>query len=241
MLFFYVRHGDPIYNPDSLTELGKRQADAVAKRLSLFGIDKIFASTSTRAIQTAEPTAALTKKEIVQLDFCNECYAWDDFTCKNENGGISWPFYNNRCRKAFVSPEMKKLGENWFDHPEFAEERDRFKNGIERVNKGVDELFLSLDYEHDRENGCYKSLKENNHDRVALFAHQGFGAAFMSSVLDIPYPQYCSHFDMCHTGVTVIEFSEGDGVVIPRVLMVSNDSHLFKESLPMHYNYGYRF
>ena len=30
MLFYYVRHGDPIYTPDSLTELGHRQAEAVA-------------------------------------------------------------------------------------------------------------------------------------------------------------------------------------------------------------------
>ena len=37
MIFFYIRHGDPIYNPDSLTPLGMRQADAIAKRLSLYG------------------------------------------------------------------------------------------------------------------------------------------------------------------------------------------------------------
>lgn len=38
MLLFYVRHGDPIYNPDSLTPLGERQAEAVAKRLALHGV-----------------------------------------------------------------------------------------------------------------------------------------------------------------------------------------------------------
>ena len=32
MLFFYVRHGDPIYNPDSLTPLGHEQAKALSKR-----------------------------------------------------------------------------------------------------------------------------------------------------------------------------------------------------------------
>lgn len=41
MILFYIRHGEPIYEPDSLTELGERQAEAVAKRLSMFGIDKI--------------------------------------------------------------------------------------------------------------------------------------------------------------------------------------------------------
>jgi broad specificity phosphatase PhoE len=52
MLFFYVRHGDPTYNPDELTPLGHRQAEAVAKRLSLYGIDKIYSSTSNRAYLT---------------------------------------------------------------------------------------------------------------------------------------------------------------------------------------------
>lgn len=35
MLFFYIRHGDPIYNPDSLTPLGRRQAEALGKRLAV--------------------------------------------------------------------------------------------------------------------------------------------------------------------------------------------------------------
>ncbi len=48
MLLYYIRHGDPIYNPDSLTLLGHRQAEAVAKRLSVHVIDEIYASTSNR-------------------------------------------------------------------------------------------------------------------------------------------------------------------------------------------------
>ena len=59
MLFIYVRHGAPIYDPDSLTPLGHRQAEAVGKRLALYGLDRIYASTSARAIQTAKPAAEL--------------------------------------------------------------------------------------------------------------------------------------------------------------------------------------
>ena len=72
MLFFYVRHGDPTYVPDELTPLGRRQAEAVAKRLALYGIDRIYSSTSNRAYETAIPTAELLKKEVTQLDFCKE-------------------------------------------------------------------------------------------------------------------------------------------------------------------------
>ena len=35
MLLFYVRHGDPIYKPDSLTELGHRQAEALVARMKV--------------------------------------------------------------------------------------------------------------------------------------------------------------------------------------------------------------
>lgn len=53
MLLFYVRHGDPTYEPDALTPLGRRQAEALARRLSLYGLDRIYTSSSTRAMQTA--------------------------------------------------------------------------------------------------------------------------------------------------------------------------------------------
>ena len=55
MLLYYVRHGDPIYDPDSLTPLGARQAEAVAKRLARYGLDEIYVSSSQRAKDTAKP------------------------------------------------------------------------------------------------------------------------------------------------------------------------------------------
>lgn len=39
MILYYIRHADPIYDPDSLTPLGIRQAEALAKRLALYGVE----------------------------------------------------------------------------------------------------------------------------------------------------------------------------------------------------------
>ena len=66
MIFFYVRHGDPIYNPDSLTPLGERQAEALAKRLCMHGVNKVYASTSNRAILTAKPTAEQAARQRIE-------------------------------------------------------------------------------------------------------------------------------------------------------------------------------
>ena len=67
MIFYYIRHGDPIYDPDSLTPLGTRQAEALSKRLALYGLDKIYCSTSNRAFLTAKPTCELLNKEAERL------------------------------------------------------------------------------------------------------------------------------------------------------------------------------
>ena len=72
MLFYYIRHGRPIYNPDSLRPMGKRQAEPVARRLARYGLDRVYASSSNRAIETAQPTCDLCELEMTVLDWCNE-------------------------------------------------------------------------------------------------------------------------------------------------------------------------
>ena len=64
MLLFFLRHGDPIYSPDSLTPLGRRQAEALARRLARYGVNQIFASSSKRAMETAQPACEMMKKEM---------------------------------------------------------------------------------------------------------------------------------------------------------------------------------
>lgn len=238
MILYYIRHGDPIYDPDSLTPLGKRQAEAIAKRLALYGVDRIFSSTSNRAIQTAMPTSELTKKKIELLDFCNEGYAWNEFAIPDENGNTDWVFRNRAVIQLFVSQEVYRLGEQWYEYPEF--QCYKFKQGIERINRETDALLFSLGYEHIRERSVYQAVKPTD-ERIAIFAHQGFGINFLSSLLDIPYPQFCMRFDMSHSGMSVIEFKDIDGVVIPKALMIANDSHLYKEGLPTYYNNTLRF
>lgn len=237
MLLFYVRHGDPIYKPNQLTPLGRRQAEAVARRLAAHGIDEIYASTSQRAIETAEPTCEILKKEMTLLDFANEDNAWKDLSVE-DNGKRYWMFHCPKFIKLFAQKSVRDLGDNWFEHPEIAEYG--IGKGIERVYNDIDDFFAGLGYEHDRYTGRYKVV-EHNDKRVALFAHQGFGLAFLSCLLDIPYPLFSTHFDMCHTGVTVINFKELDGYAYPIVLTLSSDSHIYKDGLPTNYNNHIRF
>jgi broad specificity phosphatase PhoE len=135
MIFYYIRHGDPIYDPDSLTPLGTRQAEALSKRLALYGLDKIYCSTSNRAFLTAKPTCELLNKEAVQLDFANEGYAWRDLTVEKEDGsGKRWLFHDQKSKDRFNTKEIRDLGDRWYDAPGF----EQYEAGINRVYNEAD-------------------------------------------------------------------------------------------------------
>lgn len=240
MLFYLIRHGDPIYDPDSLTPLGHRQAEAIAKRLALYGLDEVYTSTSNRAMLTAKPTCELLKLEPKQLDFANERYTWAELTVEREDGvaGVTWLFYNKRTVSLFNSREIRDLGDRWYDHPDL--KAHDYEKGINRLYDEIDAFFAGFGYKHERYTGKYITDKPNK-KRVALFAHQGFGLAFLSCLLDIPYPSFCTHFDICTTGMTVIDFQDFGGFATPKILTHSSDSHLYREGLPLSYNGGPRF
>ena len=124
------------------------------------------------------------------------------------------------------------MGDRWYTHTALKE--TKAEAGLDRITSASDEFFKSLGYEHVNGSGAYKVINDNN-DRVALFAHQGFGLAFFSCFLDIPYPQFSMHFDMGHSGMTVVEFKNENGYAYPKILTFANDSHIYKEGLPTKY------
>ena len=157
MILFYIRHGDPIYKPDQLTPLGHRQAEAVAKRLALFGVDEIYSSTSTRAMQTAQPTCELLGKEPILLDWMHERYAFRETALPIDEKSETWCWANPIYSQILASREVRSMGDNWHEHPKLAE----FNLGAacRRIGDNLDAWLATLGLEHDREKGLYKVTK----------------------------------------------------------------------------------
>lgn len=235
MLLFYIRHGDPIYSPDQLTPLGRRQAEALAKRLALFGVDEIYSSTSTRAMETAQPTCEYMKKELKTLDWMHENYALQEMTLPDGEKDRKWCWVHPHYSQVLASREVRAMGERWYEHPALAE--FDLGAGPRRIGAELDRWLAGMGLEHDRERGLYRVTADVREKRIALFAHEGVGKLFMSELLDIPYPYYAAHFEMKHSGMTVIAFDEGrgfdfGGYARARVLTLSSDAHLYREGLP---------
>lgn len=235
MLLFYVRHGDPVYNPDSITPKGEREAEAIGRRLAMYGIDEIYTSNRTRAIQTAMPTCELLKKSYTELDFCDENIAFRDFSDFAEDGR-HWICEFEHYKPLLLSDEIRKLDKEWYSHPAFADLG--VKEGWKRLSDSTDNFLKNLGYEHIRDENRYKLLDNaDENKRVALFAHEGVGLLLLSAILDIPYPMVGVHFHLRTTGLTVIEFKHESGYSYPKLFTHSNDAHLYKEGLPLGRNY----
>ena len=237
MILYYIRHGDPIYEPDSLTELGHKQAAALAKRFSLYGLDEVYSSPSNRAKLTAQPTCEALGLEMKICDWADEAKAGADTMIVNADGKMEWAFADKEMMLKFNDPSVRALDMEWYKHEYFKDYP--FEKGMKRIQDAVDEFLLSLGYKHDRENHCYEKVGKSP-ERVALFAHGGAAMMILSSILDIPYPQFSTRCSLSHSAVTVITFglsAMGDeGRMYPQLFQYANDSHLYKEDLLTGYN-----
>ena len=84
--FYFIRHGESLGNANGillgqsnmdLTELGYKQAEATAERLSEVKIDRIYSSDLTRAYNTAIPHARRRNTEVIADKELREVYAGD--------------------------------------------------------------------------------------------------------------------------------------------------------------------
>lgn len=228
MILYIVRHGDPDYETDSLTEKGRLQAEAVAKRMKASNIDVIYSSPMGRAIETAEPTCRLTGLPYHIEDWTKEI--WEERittypdgkkksvtrlqnTLLRENGEIDVPF-----EKTFETKALRESG---------------MAGAFEYVKESGRDFLERLGYKE--ENGVYRILR-NNEDKVALFCHAVFTRTWLSHLLHIPMHIMWSSFAPTHTGVTVIEFANNpDGFTAPKCLCFSDMSHFYKEGLDMYH------
>ena len=226
MLLYIVRHGDPIYETDTLTERGKLQAEAVGKRMFDAKIDKIFSSPMGRAKETADPACRLLGLEKIIEPWAHEIgderltpfpdgklksVSFVQNTYYRENGNINLPYER--------SYECQGINQS------------RMKDAVERIEKCGNEFLERLGYKE--ENGIYKILR-NNEEKVALFCHAAFGRAWISTLLHIPLHIMWSSFAYTHTGVTVIEFANNEnGITAPRCLCYSDISHLYASNLDL--------
>ena len=210
MKVYLVRHGDPDYANDTLTELGHAQARALAEHLRTVPIDDIYSSPMGRAQATMDYTAAAHRRSPVTLEWLHELNG-------NFAPGLwAWDVPGTQVLAAATLPGH----DNWVDLVSYG---PHMREPHEALAKRFDALIEPYGYV--REGHRYRV--EGPCDKtIALFCHAGVILSLISYLLNWPLPLVYSHLSYSPTGVTRLAWAGHDGYAVPRAETINDLSHL---------------
>ncbi len=219
MRIVFVRHGEPDYARDCLTELGRIQAEKAAQRLLGEGIGEIYASPLGRARETAQAAAEVLGLPVKTLDFMEEV-RWGSADGEElYAGGHPWAIADEMARQG-----MELNRPDWRDAPWFR--TNRVVECVDRVERGIDEWLAGFGYL--REGKHYRHAEEEEqHKTVALFSHGGSSCAAMGHILGLPFPYAIALLHLDFTGITVVRLDSRAGIgAIPQLKCSNDTAHL---------------
>jgi probable phosphoglycerate mutase len=209
----WVKDGLNVVNPP-LTELGHRQAAALAAAIGDDHFDQILVSPLTRAVQTAEPVLEALGRDLVVADWLEE---------------IRDPMWHGtpeeRAQEAWRAEKQKNAHDRWTG----LEGGENVVDFVDRINLGT-LLFLqeqglrrsdsSLPVWHESE-----LFRENA--RIALVCHAGTGSVAICHMLGLqPTPWEWERFVIGHAMVNVVSTLRlGDGITFG-LKQLSGNEHL---------------
>ncbi|MCR5675697.1 MAG: histidine phosphatase family protein [Lachnospiraceae bacterium] len=222
MRLIFVRHGEPDYQRDCLTENGILQAQKTAERLKNEEFSAIWSSPMGRAMETASYTAKSHGLAIRTLDFMHEI-DWGDIETADD-GGARLPHEGHPWTLAYrLRTEDPDGAESaWDEHPYFR--NNRCMQYYRSISDHLD-AFLA-DHGLVRNGSIYDCTEERT-DTIALFAHGGSGAVLFSHILNLPFPFVLSSMPYGVCSVSVISFEEPtDGRILPRLELFNDMRHI---------------
>lgn len=220
MRILIIRHGDPDYTIDSLTEKGKREAELLALRLEKENIDKIYVSPLGRARDTAEYTLRKKGMEATVCDWLQEFpihIRRPEMPDGKKHCIWDWLPADWTVRENFYSAEK------WTDEPEF--KKAGVREEYDRVTKEFDKLLAAHGYERE---GKYYRAERSNSDTIALFCHFGLECVLLSHLMSISPMPLWHGFCAAPTSVTTIYTEERrQGIASFRACGFGDVSHLY--------------
>ena len=224
MNLYFIRHGNPDYCRDCLTELGQQQAEACAEELLDMNIDEIYSSAKGRAIETARHLADKLGKPVTVEPWANEIehYAYLSGGRLTQAVQMEAEFLR--------SPEVEALGEEWYTHPQF-NGSEQVRNMVDTIENGAEDFLERQGYR--REGHRFKVLQKNEKN-IAFFGHAGAFLILAGYLLQMPTLTAWHSFFTYQTGISWINIHNSDsGYTVPRFLYINNTHHLRKNGLPL--------
>lgn len=218
MEIIIVRHAEPNYEIDSLTEKGWREAELLSNKLSKLHIDEFYCSPQGRAKDTASFTMDKAEKELVICEWLREF-----------KGHVKYDFLDKPIRCWDMLPSY------WTKQDEYYTREDWYKTQLMQsgtveeeykwVTSELDKFLAEHGYVHD--GGIFRVEREN-HDRIVLFCHFGISCVILAHMLGVSPVTFFQGFVMQPSSVTSIVTEEREkGIACFRIRSYGDISHLY--------------
>ncbi len=227
MRILLIRHGDPDYENDSLTEKGRREAALLCDRLEKENIDKIYCSPLGRAQDTAKPTAKRIGKDIHTLPWLSEI----DMMYEIEGKTVSpWDIFPHIWTK---NPNASDK-ERW--HTFDIYHSNPIAEKVSEVEKALDSLLLSHGFSH--EGKIYRALSgyAESRETIAIFCHMGLGNVLLAHLGGIPTPLWWHTMFLPPSSVTTVYMENHcpeTNIFLAHFAGIGDTSHLYKGDEPV--------
>lgn len=227
MKLIFVRHGDPDYSIDNLTEKGKREVALLTKRLNKWeGITDIYCSPLGRAKATCEQYLKENNLTAKTYDWLRE-FAFRLNSEDAVNPGVPWDFY----------PEYWRNQEKLYDKDEWLDakiyENSEIHSRYKETSEGIDKLLAEHGIE--RKGNVYVNVKgEKNEDVLVFFCHLGVEMVILGHILGISPSLLWHTFFVAPTSVTIVGCEERvNNVCNFRIQTMGDASHLYTNGEPV--------
>lgn len=250
MRIVFVRHGEPDYSKDSLTEKGWREARLLAGRISKWKVEQFYCSPLGRARDTASCTLKAMNREAVILPYMREfSYPIDDPITGRH--GVPWDFV----------PSF------WSSQPLMYDQRDWTKCPVMKANPMIEPCYKEVCESFDALLASYGYIREGNYylapegkkerhlsstvakdgspatamdedalsePTIVIFCHLGVICVVLSHLLNIPFPVLTHSFFLPTTSLTILGSEEHWGrEAYFRVQAMGDVHHLLEGGEPV--------
>ncbi len=203
MQLVFVRHGEPNYEIDSLTEEGFLEADLLAQRIvhEQWPITEIFCSPLGRAQDTAKPTLQALGKTAQTCSWLREfsCGTYTPPDGNKDAKSVPWDFYPDYWT---ADPALGDR-DRWTQAAIMQQMPENVTQRFAEVTDGLDAVLARYGYH--RENGYYRVDKDAQRDAMLVFfCHLGLTGAACGHLLNIAPPLLWQSFFLPASSITVL-------------------------------------
>lgn len=225
MKLIFIRHGDPDYVHDGLTEKGKREAALLAERVKGWEITALYCSPLGRARETAAVSLAkLNGRTATTCEWLREFFAPVNDPKTGEKR-IPWDLMPGYYTKEALLYEK----DGWYKTPLMR--TGAVEEEYKRVCGGFDGLLA--EYGYVREGGLYK-VKETSDATLVFFCHLGVTCVLLAHLLGVAPPLLWQGCFLAPTSVTMLQTQEREaGEAIFRCRFMGDTAHLFMGGEPV--------